>query len=122
MSDDDLMRAELEVVHGDNARRQIGFAKDGARALGLHGAAAVDAYQDRNDLTGAETVEGLAKAGAAMKRQSFASRADALAELARLKSDSESLAAFGNASHPKHREVTQRHRDALDVAYPVSGV
>lgn len=122
MSNDDwIVAAELELRYGDGAAQKIDQARRGAQILGLHDMAAIDAYQDRSDLSGAEVVEGLARVGAAMERQGFANRAEAQAELTRLKSDPEALAAYANAAHPKHQEVQQRYRDAREVVYVATG-
>lgn len=117
----DITAAELETRYGDGAGKFIANAQRAGAAMGLTTKATIDAYQDRNHETGYGMVESLARAGDAMKRQGFKTQSEAKAELARLKSDPEALAAFGNAWHPKHREVHQRHQDALNVAYPPTG-
>lgn len=93
----------------------------GMHALATDSVEQVAAYVKDSGLPTQDALDSIRATGKAYQRLGPISPEEADAELAAMKKDPEALAAYGNAQHPKHREVEQRYRDLLAIAHPAAG-
>lgn len=92
----------------------------GMHALATDSVEQVVAYVKDSGLPTQAALDSIRATGKAYQRLGM-SPEEADAELKAMRKDPETLAAYGNAQHPKHDEVHQRHRDLMDIAHPVAG-